>query len=146
MKFYQILNQVMCKHSYIITHLYQIKFSSIIFSRIQMLGVITKLYVTINLLKMYGDHILQLFKNIKNLTDKIKNLRANLKQGLTFFLFYFFYNYVRDRKRMQINYKSICLEVEIHKKNITNVSSHFWCVCLYIYIYIYIFIVSLSWI
>ena len=140
MKFYQILNQVMCKHSYIITHLYEIKFSSIAFSRIQMLGGITKLYVTINLLKMYGDHILQLFKNIKNLTDKIKNLRANLKQGLTFvfFCFYFFYNYVRDRQRMEINYKSISLEVEIHKKNITNVSSHFQCVCVYIYIYIYI--------
>ena len=44
-----------------------------------MLGGITKLYVTINLLKMCGDHILQSFKNIKNLIDKIKNLRANLK-------------------------------------------------------------------
>ena len=141
MKFYQILNHFMYKHSYIITHLYEIKFSSIAFSRIQMLGGITKLYVTINLLKMCGDHILQSFKNIKNLIDKIKNLRANLKQGLTFFL-KFFYNYVRDRQRMEINYKSISLEVEIHKKNITNVSSHFWCVCLYIYIYI----VNLSWI
>ena len=38
---------------------------------------------------------------------------------------------------MQINdYKSICLEVESHKKNITSVSSHFWCVYIYIYIYI----------
>ena len=44
-----------------------------------MLGGTTKLYITINLLKTYGDHILQSFKNIKNLIDKIKNLRANLK-------------------------------------------------------------------
>ena len=35
---------------------------------------------------------------------------------------------------MQINdYKSICLEVESHKKNITSVSSHIWCVYIYIY-------------